>query len=62
MKAFVDRDECTGCGLCESTCPEVFRLDEEDVAEVYVEEIPESVTDTALEARDDCPVSAITIE
>lgn len=62
MKAFVDRDECTGCGLCESTCPEVFCLDEEDVAEVYVEEIPESVTDAALEARDDCPVSAITIE
>lgn len=62
MKAYVDRDECTGCGLCESTCPEVFRLDEEDVAEVYAEEIPESVTDAALEAREDCPESAITIE
>ncbi|GAH99283.1 unnamed protein product, partial [marine sediment metagenome] len=26
MKAVVDKDLCTGCGLCEDTCPEVFEV------------------------------------
>jgi len=26
MKAAVDKDLCTGCGLCEDTCPEVFEV------------------------------------
>jgi ferredoxin len=62
MKAYIDKDQCTGCGLCESTCPGVFRLAEDDLAEVYVDEIPASDVDAAMDAREDCPVSAITVE
>ena len=29
MKAFVDKDTCTGCELCVDTCPEIFYMDGE---------------------------------
>ncbi len=61
MKAIVDKDLCTGCGLCANTCPEVFEL-EGDVATVKVDTIPENAVDSAKEAEQNCPVEAIKIE
>ncbi|MBI4856271.1 MAG: ferredoxin [Acetobacterium woodii] len=62
MKAVVDREACIGCGLCESVCPEVFELDGENIAVVIVDVIPQELEDSAIEAQDECPVSAITVE
>ncbi|MBU4439204.1 MAG: ferredoxin [Acetobacterium sp.] len=62
MKAIVDREACIGCGLCESVCPEVFELDGENIAVVIVDVIPQELEDSAIEAQDECPVSAITVE
>ena len=62
MKATVDRDACVGCGLCESVCPNVFEMDSDSIAEVIADVIPPENEDCAIEARDDCPVSAITVD
>ncbi len=62
MKAFVDRDACIGCGLCESICPDVFAMDDEAKAAVVVPVIPSKDEKCSEEARDACPVTAITIE
>lgn len=62
MKASIERDGCISCGLCAETCPEVFRMADDDLAEVYVDVVPEGVQDTALEAKENCPVSVIIIE
>lgn len=62
MKAEIDRDGCISCGICASTCPEVFRMGEDGPAEVYVDEVPEEAEETAKEASDSCPVSVITVE
>ena len=62
MKATIDKVGCISCGLCASICPQVFRMGEDGRAEVYVDPIPESVEDAAMEARDNCPVSVITIK
>jgi len=61
MKAKVDVDLCTGCGLCVDTCPEVFALDD-SVAKVIVDKVPEKAFNACREAADNCPVEAIAIE
>ena len=61
MKATIDADECTACGVCEETCPEVFKLGD-DVAEVIVDEIPADAEECAKEAAEECPVECIAIE
>jgi ferredoxin len=60
MKAIVDADTCTGCGLCGDTCPEVFEVD--DVAKVIADPVPGGVEDTCRDAADGCPVDAVSIE
>lgn len=61
MKAIIN-DGCIGCGLCTSTCEEVFRMnDDEGIAEVYAEVTPDTL-DSAHEAEENCPVSVIEIE
>lgn len=60
MNAKVE-DGCISCGACVAACPEVFRFNDEGVAEAYAEVAPECEY-AAEEARDSCPVSVIDIE
>ena len=61
MKATVDRSGCISCGACAMACPEVFRMDDEGLAEAYAP-VEESLVPQAQEARDGCPVSVISLE
>ena len=62
MKANVEKDVCIGCGLCESTCPDVFAIQDDGKAKAIVSEVQDSLEAAAVDARDQCPVSAINIE
>ena len=53
MKANVI-EGCISCGLCASVCPEVFRMNDENVSEVYHQPTPEQ-EDATQEAADGCP-------
>jgi len=61
MKAVVDEDLCTGCGLCEDTCPEVFEI-KDGISVVKINKVPESAVESCKQAAEDCPVEAITCE
>lgn len=61
MRTKVIPDVCIGCGLCVSTCPEVFKM-EGDKAVAYVDPVPEDVEDRCKQAADECPVTAIIVE
>lgn len=60
MKAFVDKSGCIACGMCVSICPDAFQIGSDGLAEVYIEPVPSETS--ALEARNNCPVSVISVE
>jgi len=62
MRVIVDRSTCTGCGLCPEICPEVFELDNDNLAVVKVDPVPADLEAKAKEASDSCPVNAISVE
>lgn len=63
MKAHIDRDGCISCGLCASICPKVFRMNDDDgLAEVIADEVPEEFEEAAVECQENCPTSVITVE
>ena len=61
MIAIVDKQTCTGCGLCADSCPEVFEL-VDDLAKVIANPVPGEAEDACREAADECPVEAISIQ
>jgi len=50
-------DGCTSCGLCESTAPDVFEID--DVSKVKANAQIEGNEDLIIEAAESCPVEVI---
>ncbi len=62
MKASIDRDLCIGCEVCADTCPHVFRMNDDGLAEVYVNPVPAEDEDAAKAAESNCPVNIITVE
>ena len=54
-------EDCTGCGLCETTCPDVFELND-DVAIVKEDADLNGNEELVKQAADECPVEAIQVE
>jgi len=53
----INQEECTSCGLCSEICPEVFRLNDKDIAEAYNSQ--GASAEKIQEAMDSCPVQCI---
>jgi ferredoxin len=58
VRAYVDKDACIGCGLCEGACPEVFALDDEGKAAAIADTTEENRAGV-MDAIAGCPVEAI---
>lgn len=61
MKIEIDRDGCISCGLCVETCPQVFRMADDGLAEVYAAPMPDEAN-AVREAADGCPVRVIAVQ
>lgn len=61
MRASVN-ENCIGCGLCTTLCPEVFSMEYSPMAHAIREDAPDAAEPQALEALESCPVNAIEIE
>ena len=59
MKATVN-ENCIGCGLCTNVCPGIFEMGDDGFA--HAGDLPDSALESAQNARDECPVSAISIK
>ena len=62
MNAEVNRDTCIGCGICASTSPEVYTMDDESKSVALDGEIKEELQQAARDGADACPVNAISID
>lgn len=58
MKYLVN-ENCIACELCTTICPEVFSMSDEGHSQAIDEDVPEECEDSAREAMESCPVSAI---
>jgi len=59
MKVNVNKDQCIGCGACAALAPNVFEIDDDGLSKVIAEEITEEDEESARDAVDSCPTSAI---
>lgn len=76
MKVWIDQDLCTGDGLCEEICPQVFTLGDDGLA--YVKDdgkilndpggaeglarVPSEHEDAVRDAAEECPGECIFVE
>ena len=59
MKAAVDKNTCIGCGLCAADCPEVFSMNDDNIAEAIPGMVPAEHKEACRNAAGNCPVEAI---
>jgi len=77
MKVWIDQDLCTGDGLCEEICPDVFRLQPDGLSYVHDADgirdggtddpnrmvtVAANVVDDVLDAAQECPGECIFVE
>jgi ferredoxin len=60
VKVKIDEEACTGCGVCESMCPDLFKIGEDDIAHVVSSEGCNGCD--CNEVAESCPSEAITVE
>lgn len=53
---------CIGCGLCVSTCPSVFCIGMDGLAEVCAPPVGDGEDNAVRQAADNCPVGVIKTE
>ncbi len=61
MKAIIDRNGCISCGACAEICPEVFRMADDGLAEIYCQPQRSNIHN-AHQAEKNCPVQVIEIK
>lgn len=62
MKIIVDREKCTGLGICESLAPEVFEIDDDGDLVLKEADVSGSDLDQVQAAVDGCPTAALRLE
>ena len=61
MKVRINADDCTGCGLCVDSVPQVFAMGD-DTAQVIKRDVPANLENDVQEAAENCPTTAIIVE
>jgi ferredoxin len=60
-KIVVDRNRCTGLGMCEAAAPDVFEIQPDGSMVVLCEHPSDDQMDAVQEAVDGCPTEALSL-
>jgi ferredoxin len=60
-KIVVDRNRCTGLGMCEAAAPDVFEIQPDGSMTVLIEHPSDDMMDAVHEAIDGCPTEALSL-
>jgi ferredoxin len=61
LKVKVVVDLCAGCAVCESTAPDVFKMNDDNIAEVLADGLTKADNNAVIEAAQGCPSEAIVV-
>jgi ferredoxin len=61
MKLEVDWDRCEGHGMCESTAPEMFQLDDNGDMHLLLDGVPADLEAKVAAAAKACPMTALKV-
>lgn len=61
MFIVVDRQKCTGLGICESIAPDVFEIDDDGSLRLLTDEIGDDGLAAVEEAVRSCPTTALAL-
>ena len=61
MRIIVDRDKCSGLGICESVAPDFFEIGQDGVMVLREEFVTEDRLEELREACDGCPTEALSL-
>lgn len=62
MKAKVIENLCIGCGACAALVPDEFEITDNGTATALNDKVDEENKSLVLEAKENCPTSAIDVE
>jgi ferredoxin len=63
VKVRIEKELCTGEGVCEEICPEIFRVSEDDDIAKIIKSGFDDIDEACIsEAAESCPGAAIIIE
>lgn len=57
--SYTVNENCIGCGVCVSICPDVFELGEDGYSHVIAQPESDEIRELAEQAKESCPVAAI---
>jgi len=59
MQVILDRDKCTGLGICESVAPDHFEIDDDGELVVLRDDVTDDERGTLEDAVRQCPTGAL---
>jgi ferredoxin len=63
MRVRIEQEYCTGDGLCQDLCPDMFELQDDGLAHLKQGgEVPTDLEDSVLDAQAQCPGECIYVE
>lgn len=62
LRILLDRDKCSGLGLCEAVSPDVFEVGDDGHLRLLAEQVDPARRDELEQACEACPTQALKLE